>query len=172
MRHSQKITGIILSRINYREADKVIIIFSLEQGKMVLKAKGSRSIKSHRLSHLEPLNHISAQINGTVLAETKIINSFPKLKTDLQTISLGFYLCEVLNRILPEHVPHPELFNKFLKPLENLNKENLKNFLVEMLWDLGYLPYGQYPKNGINTFVESVIERKVNSKSLLAKINE
>lgn len=169
---SQKVTGIILSRINYKETDKIVILFSKELGKILLKAKGAKSIKSHRLSHFEPLNLISVLVYESVLTETKIIETFLKIKADLGTLGLGFYVCEVLNRILPEHEPHKKTFEKLLILLQDLNEKSLKNFLVEMLWDMGYLPVGQYPKRGINVFVESVIERRMNSKSLLLKINQ
>lgn len=49
-------------------------------------------------------------------------------------------------------------------------QDRVKQFIVQLLWNLGYLPHGQYPKQGITTFVEEIIEKPIKSKKFLEEI--
>lgn len=171
MLNSSKVEGVVLARRNFSEADKIITLFTREQGKMKVVAKGIRRIKSRRAPHLELFNHVSLVLHRgktfDVVTEAKTIS---KIKVDLKIAAYLFYLCEVFDKILPEHQPHEEIFLNFLKILKNLNEKTVKNFMVQSLWSLGYLPKNQYPKLGVTNFVESIVERKIRSKKFLEEI--
>lgn len=173
MRNS-KTSGIILKRSNFGEADKILTVFSSNLGKIKVLAKGVRRIKSRRAPHLELFNEVELVLhNGhtfQTITEAKIINDFSLEKSDLKSTGLLFYLSEVIDKILPEHQPHPELFELFLKALSNLDKDKVKKFVVELLWNLGYLPRGEYPKLGVTDFVESIIEKRIKSKKFLDEL--
>jgi hypothetical protein len=53
---------------------------------------------------------------------------------------------------------------------EKLDENQIKIFTTQVLWSLGFFPKGQYPKNGINNFVEQIAERRIRSKKLLDEI--
>lgn len=168
---TSKYTAIILKRSNFGDAHKIITVFSKEIGKTKLIAKGVRRIKSRRSPHLELFNLTSLQVYKDIIAEAKIIDDFSLLKSDLKTTGYLFYLSEVLDKILPEHQPHEEIFNVLtgrLKTLHTLN--DLKNIVIELMWNLGYLPRGEYPKESLTDFVESVVERKIRSKKFIDQI--
>lgn len=171
MLSSSKVEGIVLSRRNFAEADKIITLFTREQGKIKVVAKGIRRIKSRRAPHLELFNHVSLVLHKGktfhIVTEAKTIS---KIAVDLKIAAYLFYLCEVFDKILPEHQPHEEIFAEFLKNLNNPNEKTVKNFVVESLWNLGYLPKGQYPKLGVTDFVESIVERKIRSKKFLEEL--
>ena len=137
-------------------------------------AKGVRRIKSRRAPHLELFNHVELVLHTgktfDTITEAKIIDDYSMLKQQLKLSGLLFYLCEVIDKILPEHQPHPELFEIFLKSLPNLNQDKVKKFVVELLWNLGYLPKGEYPKLGITQFVENIVEKRIRSKKFLEEI--
>lgn len=171
---SYKIHGIILRRSNFSEADKLITIFTKEQGKIKVLAKGIRRIKSRRAPHLELFNHVEVVLHEgktfSVVTEAKILDDLVCLKLNLKSTGLLFYLCEVIDKILPEHQPHAELYEIFLASLSGLNQDKVKKFVVELLWNLGYLPKGEYPKLGITTFVENIVEKRIRSKKFLEEI--
>lgn len=168
---TSKLTGLIIKRSNFGDASKYLTVFSREQGKIRLVAKGIRKIKSRRAPHLELFNLTQLQIYKEIITEAKIINDYANLKSDLKITGYLFYLAEVLDKILPEHQPHEEIFDKLVASLPRLNSlDYLKNIVVELMWDLGYLPKGDYPKEGLTEFVESVIERKMRSKKFIEQI--
>lgn len=176
MRNS-KISGIILRRTNFGEADKMITVFSRELGKMKILAKGVRRIKSRRAPHLELFNQVELVIHEgktfQTVTEAKVVNDLANLKSDLKLSGYLFYLSEVIDKILPEHQPHPEIFGSFLGILGNLRgnpEEKVKKFVVQLLWNLGYLPKGEYPKLGVTTFVENIVEKRIRSKKFLEEI--
>ncbi|MDO8515434.1 MAG: DNA repair protein RecO [bacterium] len=168
---TSKLTGLIIKRSNYGDANKLLTVFTREIGKTKLMAKGIRKIKSRRAPHLELFNLTSLQVYKDIITEAKIINDYSNLKSDLKTTGYLFYLSEVLDKILPEHQPHEEVFDKLRRSLPSLKSlNNLKNIVVELMWDLGYLPKGDYPKEGLTEFVESVVERKIRSKKFIEQI--
>lgn len=168
---TSKLTGLIIKRSNFGDASKYLTVFSREQGKIRLVAKGIRKIKSRRAPHLELFNLTLLQVYKDIIVEAKIINDFSKLKSDLKITGYLFYLAEVLDKILPEHQPHEEIFDKLTNHLTSLTSLTvLKNIVVELMWDLGYLPKGQYPKESITDFVESIVERKIKSKKFIDQI--
>ena len=201
---SSKVTAIVLKRANFSEADKLITLFTKERGKIKVVAKGLRRIKSRRAAHLELFNLtdlvLHAGKNFDLITEAKALNQFVNSKKNLEKTGYLFYLAEVLDRILPEEQPHPEVFGHLLDSLchaehschpelvsgsladassnklrdPDIRQDDMqklvKNFVVELLWDLGYLPRGQYPKEGVTAFVESITEHKIRSKKFLEEL--
>lgn len=177
---SYKVEGIILARSNFSEADKLVTIFTKQFGKMKVVAKGVRRLNSRRAPHLELANHVEAVLHTgktfDAVIEVKTLDDYGELKKDLKLSGYLFYLVEVLGRILPEHQPHPEIFCLLLSILSDLSnlgenqQKQVKQFVVQLLWELGYLPKGEYPKMGITDFVEQVIEKRVRSKKFLEEI--
>lgn len=168
---SEKLHGFVLKRSNFGEADKILTVFSVEKGKAKLVAKGIRKIKSRRAPHLELFNLVELVIhNGktfNIVTEAKTIST---LKPDLKTTGYLFFVSEVLDKLLPEDQPHQEIYNSLVDILPTLSENTVKKFVVEILWELGYLPRGDYPKLGVSTFVESIIEKPLKSKKFLEEI--
>ncbi len=184
MTRTTKTKAIILKRTNTGEADKIVTALTSDFGKVTFKASGIRRISSRRASHLELFNAVEVVLHKSdrldSLSEANVIDSFPTLKSNLQLTSYGFYLSEVLDRILPDRQPSEKVFQMLYTCLQCLNDRNMdgrmaekevKGFVIKLLWELGYLPRQQYPKSGMTQFVEEIIERKVNSRKLLAEID-
>lgn len=162
---SERHKGFILRRSNFGEADKTIVLFSRSHGKIKLIAKGIRRIKSRRAPHLELFNLSEVLVHKNIIVEAKTLKS---PKADLESIGYLFYISEILDRLLPEGVPHPKIFDALEQ--SGFSQNDTKAFTLEVLWDLGYLPKGSFPKQGITNFVESTIERPVKSKKFLEDI--
>lgn len=177
---SKKISGVVIKRANYSEADKIVTIFSREQGKMRVLAKGVRRIKSRRAPHLELFRQVEILLHSgktfDIVAEAKTINNVVDSQLDLPLSGYLFYLCEVFDKILPEHQPHSELYVSLLSLMRELSSTKtgrqgkVKKFVLQLLWTLGYLPKGEYPKLGVTNFVESVVEKRIRSKKFLEEI--
>jgi len=164
-------TGYIIKRKNFSEVDKIITVFSKEQGIITLTAKGIRRIKSRRAPHLELFNLVEIRTHKRTINEAKIIKDYRDHKSDLKTVGYLYYIFETLSKVLPENVPHPEIFELTAGFLEGaIDEEGVKSLMIKIVWDLGYLPPGELPKVGVTTFIESIAERKIHSKRFLEKI--
>jgi DNA repair protein RecO (recombination protein O) len=166
---SSKLTAIVLKRSNFSEADKMITVFSREKGKVFLVAKGVRRIKSRRAPHLEPFNEVEIVYRKRVISEAK---SFHNQRRTLESLSYVLYASEIIDKLLPEEQPHEEVYELFKTLLSDgeLNESKIKIFAANLLWSLGFFPKGQYPKEGINDFVEQVAEKRIRSKKFIEEI--
>lgn len=181
---SEKVHGVVLKRSNFGEADKIFTIFTSENGKIKALAKGIRKIKSHRAPHLELFNQVEIFVHHgqtfDLITEAKTINDYSSLKSDLKLSGYLFYVSEVLDKILPENQPHPEVYEQLVRCLLDLSSQSgankttyegkIKEFIVQLLWSLGYLPHGEFPKFGITSFVEEIVEKPIKSRKFLEEI--
>ncbi|MCL4397609.1 DNA repair protein RecO [Patescibacteria group bacterium] len=172
---TSKITGIVLKRINFGESDKVITLFTKERGKLSVVAKGIRRIKSRRAPHLEPLNEVALMLhrgkNFEIITEAKTVTPFV-MQNNFKSLGFAFYAAEVIDKLLPENEPHEQVYwllEELLKG-KNLEENKIKEFTAKLLWQLGFLPFGHYPKEGLTSFVESVAERRIKSKKIIEEL--
>ena len=170
---TSKVSAIILKRLNYGESDRILTLFTQEQGKLTAIAKGVRRITSRRAPHLEPLNEVSLTLhrgkNFEVITEAK---SSTRRNFGLKSLGFAFYAAEIVDKLLPEAETHPEayaLLRDFLAQLA-LDEKSTKDFTLRLLWLLGFLPEGQAPKISITDFVEQVAEKRIRSKKLIDEI--
>ena len=153
--------GIILKRINYKDADKILTIYTKESGKISAIAKGIRKINSKRKSHLELLNHIKLHLiksNGMyIVAQTEVISTNPKIRGDLEKTQLAYYITEVFDKLIPEEEQNDLLFRFLEKTLKLLNSQADINFVNGFNLKLLKLT-GFYSKNKINDFPHDIRE--------------
>ena len=163
--------AIILARKNYSEADRILIVFSKNFGKLSLLAKGIRKLKSKKRGHLEIFSHIKFSATKTnaidILTEVETINTFSKVRANLNKISLAYYFCEVVTKTTREDEIKNEVFNlliNFLKRLENETslKKLRHEFLFKLLEELGYWPENKKLIDA-DAVLEEVTERQINS---------
>lgn len=176
---NSSVCAIVLKRSNFSEADKIVTLFTRERGKIKVVAKGTRRIKSRRAPHLEPFNLVDIVLhkgkNFDLITEAKSSEQYSLSKENLEKTAYLFYICEVLDQIMPEEQAHPEVFEILVQTLgqfdESDNPQKLvKEFVVQLVWSLGYLPKGEYPQDGVTNFIEQISERKIRSKKFLEEI--
>ncbi len=178
MRKSFNDEGIILARRNYGEADRILIVFSKNHGRISLLAKGVRKMGSRKRGHLEIFNHIKFQaVYGRgldLITEAEIIENFAEVRKNLKRVSLAYYFMEVVGRTTHDEEPHRELFDLILDYLNKLKTEiKLKDlrlsFIIKILTILGFWPYGKTLVNPEGK-LEEVIERKLYSQRVGKKL--
>jgi len=173
--------GIIIKRSNFGEAGKLITAFTSNHGKVTLKAIGIRKISSKQAGSLELFNHIkfhAVQGRGEleVLTEVQLIESHPSWRKHLGRITLAFQLCEVIDKLTPDHQPHPEIFEilkSSLLEIGNLKidwKLKIENWKLEILRELGYWSKEQEFQSDIDKYMEELINRPLHSPKLLSKL--
>jgi len=82
--------GFVIRRINFGDSHRFITLFTKNNGKVEVVAKGVRKITSKRASSVELLNLIEFQSVHTsknfILTEVKLLDSFENLKQDLKNM--------------------------------------------------------------------------------------
>src|SRR5258706_9060146 len=112
--HVYTVEGIILKRKNVGEADRILTIFTKQQGKIRVIAKGVRKMISKRAPHIEVFNHLVLTIHKgkmlDMLTEVSTVSTFASIRADLKRIGAAYYLLEVIDGLLPEGQAHEEVF--------------------------------------------------------------
>jgi len=163
--------GIILSRRNYSEADRILVCFTKHFGKLTLLAKGIRKIKSKKRGHLEIFSKVKLSAvkgNGMdILTETETVNDFSGVRKNLNKISLAYYFCEVVNKITHEDGNPSSVYSVLSNSLENLEvdtelKKLRLKFIYNLLTEMGYWPENKKLIDA-DLVLDDVLERKINS---------
>ncbi len=164
--------GFVLRRINLGEADRFVTLYTKDNGKVEVLAKGVRKINSRRSSHIEPLNlirfHSVKTSKNFILTEIELINSYQDRKKDLKQCEVAFFVCELIDNLCPHGQVNQELFllvSNFLKSGEH-DEEALLEFETKVLISLGYWNNDRKFKTEDESrfFIESIIERKIKSR--------
>ncbi len=166
--------GFILKRVNFGDSDRYITIFTKNNGKIEVVAKGVRKITSKRASSIELLNLIDFQTvkssKNYVLTEVALISNFDYLKNNLTDMGQVFSTCELMNAIMPYGEKHEEVFyllERFAAKMSE-NRRNMAYFQAKLLSLLGFWDGKTSFKDEVHvqTVVEQIIERKLKAPGI------
>lgn len=117
--------GIILSRTDYGEADRIITLLTPDQGKLRLMAKGVRRVKSKLAGGIElfsvsDLTFIRGRGDIGTLVSSRLLKHYAHIVQDLDRTMLGYELIRQLNKTT-EDEPGPEYFDLLNQTFEALD---------------------------------------------------
>lgn len=176
-----KYQGIIINRHIVKESDRFLTIYTLEEGKISVYARGVRSVKSKRGSQLDLFSHIKFEIfeksDRRTLTSVELLDGHHLSKTTLPNISRLFQIGELVDLLTPEHDPHPEVYDLLLTALANLSRfdtpEYLYRFKVKLLHLLGYalpdhtksvIPSGVEGSDALDSYIDTLVSRPLRAK--------
>lgn len=144
--------AIILNSFDYSESDRILTFYTREHGKIKGIAKGARRSKKRFVNNLEPLCLIkliyfqSEKSELVRVEDSTLIEGFQNLRADIDRLSLGCYLLELVSEMTREgQVLSPvfTLLGGFLKMLDEGGEAEalVRFFEIRLLAALGYMPY-------------------------------
>jgi len=93
--------AVVLRRRDYLDADRILMLFTPNMGKVEVIAKGIRKTMSRKAGHLELLTHTALLLaNGRtwdIVSEAVTVESFRHLRLDLDCISGASYISELVD---------------------------------------------------------------------------
>ena len=141
--------AIVLGVMDYREADRIVTLFTLDQGKLKGLARGAKRSIRRFGGALEPFSRLTVELGLTDglarLNDADVVTVFPRIREDLLKIGYAGYACEVVALLLPEGLANPRLFRLLAAWLEQLDKapplsSDRRFFEINLLNILGYRP--------------------------------
>lgn len=177
-----KAEGIILSRRNIGEADRIVTVFTKEYGMLRLMAKGIRRVKSRRAPHLEVFTRCQLMIHkgGTLdsITEVSPIEMYDDIRSDLSRISIAYLYCELISVLLGQSQEHTDIYNLLADALGVLNSSDSerrqmasREFTLELLWRLGFLPRTKrLTGEKLQAFVETIAERRLRTPKMIRQL--
>lgn len=132
--NSQRTKGIILSRTDFGEADRIITVLTPDYGKLWLMAKGVRKPKSKLAGGIElfsvsDLTFIRGRGEIGTLISSRLDKHYDKIIQDIERVQLGYDLIKMINKAT-EDEPEPEYFETLVQALEALNEEDISQELI------------------------------------------
>lgn len=173
----------IIKRKNSGEADRLITVFTKKFGKLRLLARGVRKISSKRAPHIEIFNQVvitaHKSTHNDTLTDVSPVASHEAIRKDLRRIYAAYYLCELVDGLLPIEQTHDDVFallGEALTALGAVKPERIDllraRFAAALLTRLGYMEEGKrYKENEIDIYVEQILEHKLKTVRLASRIN-
>lgn len=144
---STKVKALVLESRDYKEKDKLVTLFTLENGKITAVMRGVKGEKAKLKSAKEIFafgDYIIENTKGmNVVTQADIIDSFFALTQDLDKFYEGCAILDIVKKITRDE-PNPQLFIETLKALQALCYSNINKyyiidkFLIKVFSDLGY----------------------------------
>ncbi|MEJ2454475.1 MAG: DNA repair protein RecO [Candidatus Thiodiazotropha sp.] len=135
----------VIHRRDYRNTSLLLELFTPEEGRVPAIAKGVKSGRASRAALLQPFMPLQVILQGR--GEIKQLfqveaDGRPYPLTG-ERLYCGFYLNELLMRLLERHDPYPRLYLHYLDTLERLAvgdspAQCLRHFELDLLQELGY----------------------------------
>ena len=135
----------LLHSRNYRDTSVIADLWTPEYGRLSVLAKGARRRKGGNKHLLVPFTPLLISCRGKSELKTLTHIELAGKTVSLQQAPLfsGFYLNELLLRLLPVADPHPVLFSHYGEVMESLQHDmelepGLRQFEWALLQQLGY----------------------------------
>lgn len=128
--------AVILSRIDYGEADRILTLLTPDHGKLSLIAKGVRRIKSKLAGGIElfsvsDISFIRGRGDMGTLISTRLVKHYDFIVRDITRTMLGYDLIKRLHKAT-EDAPDADYFELIQQAFEALNNAAIDVGLVRM----------------------------------------
>lgn len=149
--------AVVLRSIRLGEADRVLHLYTLAQGRVGAVAKGVRKTTSRFGARLEPLSHTELVLHrGRGELETvttaQLVRSHREAREDYYRLSVGLIGAEAMLRLFSEQEANARAFTALTRFLDLLDEEPHAadrpaldplglSFQLKLLWLSGYLPH-------------------------------
>lgn len=143
-----KAEAIVIRRANLGEADRIVTLFTRDQGKIAAVAKGARKPKSRFVGRLELFTHLRVLLGVgrtlDVVSQVEVLDPFASLRDDLSRLSHAAFLAELTDRATADREPAPEIFRALRTALELMREGDAEIaamwFAARLLVLTGYAP--------------------------------
>ena len=127
MNYSSK--GIVLSLENFGEADRYVQFYTKDWGMISVLAKSARKSKRRYVGGLDLFCHNEISLRGDpkdrpYLNEISVLNSFPRLREDLDKVLVAGKLAQWIKRLADTSTPMPSIYSLLGQSLALIEKES------------------------------------------------
>jgi DNA repair protein RecO (recombination protein O) len=140
--------GVVLKTIKLGEADRIVTLFTRDNGKVRAVAKGVRKTKSRFGGRLEPFTRVALMIyrgrNLDTITSADILDPFKEVRADYARLTGAAALAEMVEKITPDRERAVSTYGLLIAGLAALAEREettiVPAFLVKLLSISGYHP--------------------------------
>lgn len=143
--------ALVLRQVRYKEADRILTLFTASDGKITAKARGALRKTSKTAAATQQLCYSEMTLFGNrgkwTVNEASIIESFSGLQTDIAKFALGCYFAECLEALSVEDQPDAALLQLGLNSLYALSSARYDPLLVKAAFEFRLMCLSGYAPN-------------------------
>ena len=140
--------ALVLREVRYKEADKILTLFSSTDGKITAKARGTLRKSSKTAAATQQLTYSEMTLFGNkgkwTVNEASIIEPFTGLREDLANFSLGCYFAECIEALSVEDQPDAALLQLALNSLYALSNRLYEPLHIKTAFELRLMSLAGY----------------------------
>lgn len=171
-----KTQGIILRRFNANEWDKLLVVYTREFGKILVKAKSLRKKEAKMKESLELFNYVDLLLakgkSMDTITGVVVKSSFINLKSHLPLLAAAYYISELADKLIIGPERDERIWQLILKAFNFMeekqrNSETIKKLLQRFEYNLLAL-LGHRPEKENKTYldlIQNIISERIESAS-------
>jgi DNA repair protein RecO (recombination protein O) len=141
--------AIVLKRIDFGEADRILTLYTPDRGKVRAIAKGVRRIASRKSGHVELFTHAGLLLaegrNLDIVTQAETVRPFRRIRDDLIRTTYAYHIAELVDRFVEEGIESLatfQLLREALTALADAEDPSLvaRFFEIRLLGQLGFRP--------------------------------
>jgi len=139
--------GLVLRSRVLGETDRLIVLYTVEEGKLSAVAKGARRANSKLAAAVQSFAYgrygLARGKSLDVVTQCQLRDSFYGLRTDLDRLTAGCAIAELVDRVVDDRHPDEQLFNLILGALRAL-RETTDPELTQWAFELSFMAHLGY----------------------------
>lgn len=140
--------ALVLREVRYKEADRILTLFSAADGKITAKARGALRKSSRTAAATQQLTYAEMTLFGNrgkwTVNEASLIEPFTGLRKDIERFSLGSYFAECMEAFSAEDQPDPAMLQLGLNCLYALSQGMMEPLLVKASFEIRLMAIAGY----------------------------
>ncbi|MDG1784467.1 MAG: DNA repair protein RecO, partial [Ilumatobacter sp.] len=141
-------TVVVLRTYKLREADRIIVMHTRDNGKVRAVAKGVRKTKSKFGARLEPMSHVNVQLYRgrelDIVTQVESVEPLAPMLSSLDRASQGLAVLEAVDQLSLEREPNQQLYRMVVGVLRTIASNpspiNVPAFYWKLLANEGMRP--------------------------------
>jgi len=132
--------ALVVSVRDMGEADRVVMVFSREHGKLSAAAYGSRRPRSRLAGTVQSFAQVSVSLmpgrNLDTIGQCEVKRSFRELREDIVLMTYAAFLSELVTELWPERSPEPSAYDVLTFSFKLLSERNPRLVSLAAAWQL------------------------------------
>ncbi|MBP1702201.1 MAG: recO [Chloroflexi bacterium] len=146
---SFRVEAVVLRHSDWGEADRLLVLYTLEMGKLRALAKGARKPRSRKAGHLEPYTRVSLQLargrDIPIVSQAETLDPYLRLREELLLSTYASYVVELLDRFTYEEGENRSIYRLLADTLSRLCTQSspelaVRYYEIRLLDLLGFRP--------------------------------
>jgi DNA repair protein RecO (recombination protein O) len=117
-----RLEAVVLRHTNWGEADRLLVLYGREAGKIRAVAKGVRKMRSRKAGHLEPFTRVKLMLargrDFWIVTQAETVDAYLPLREDLVRTAYAAYVIELLDRFTYEEGQNRTLYQTLVDTLQ------------------------------------------------------